>query len=646
MVKKRGDSFFGLHFDFHASNKTPDIGKTTTPEMVEEIIIKVRPDFIHTGCKGHPGNSSYPTAVGNRAAMLAPGVDLMKIWRDVTAKHDVALYAHYSGILDKRAVELHPEWARIDENNNPDAEGTTSVFGEYADKLLIPQLIELARDYGLDGVWVDGECWGTRMDYSPVALDLFQQETGIILEKYPVKPGDPYFYEYAQFNREGFRKYVKKYVDKVHAECPGFQITSNWCFSSHMPEPVSIDLDYLSGDFNPEWSVASVRLESRYMAAQGKPWDMMAWAFVCNHETHEMSPKTPLQLMQEAAFPIALGGGFFIYKAQAGNGAIRLWELDDLAKAAEFCRRRESFSFKSETVPQVAMYIGGYDYYRRSATVLERDYTLIREVQGGLFCLLDSQYCVDFVYEHSDYERYPVIVMPELYYLEKSEIQRLTKYVENGGRLIIAGVAAAKHFEDISGVEFDGEIINCENRTVWQDGNIFGVKTDFRRVKPRDAAITSGDQYANIDARSDRYPAATISGFGKGFICLVHLNIFSWYRNVPASSARDFISNVIETVFTDKMVGVKGTKTIDVVLRRKNNNVYIHLINTGGKHNWLVYDEIVPIHDITITFKTETEPKSVKLQPGARPLATRFENGNLIIEVPEVGVHEAVEIEQ
>ena len=38
---RRADSFLGVHFDFHASEYCHDIGKYTTPEMIEEIIRKV-----------------------------------------------------------------------------------------------------------------------------------------------------------------------------------------------------------------------------------------------------------------------------------------------------------------------------------------------------------------------------------------------------------------------------------------------------------------------------------------------------------------------------------------------------------------------------------------------------------------------------
>ena len=160
---KRNESFFGLHFDFHAGDKDKNIGANTTYEMVEKIIKAADPDYIQCDCKGHRGLSSYPTKAGNPA----PGVvaDALKVWRKATEDNNVAMFLHYSGVQDFEAVAQHPEWACIDENGNP-SDKATSLFGDYSDKLLIPQLKELAGEYGADGAWIDGECWGSCRDYS------------------------------------------------------------------------------------------------------------------------------------------------------------------------------------------------------------------------------------------------------------------------------------------------------------------------------------------------------------------------------------------------------------------------------------------------------------------------------------------------
>ena len=117
-------------------------------------------------------------------------------------------------------------------------------------RLMIPQLRELAGEYGVDGAWVDGDCWGTAIDHGEAAVRGFREQTGS--EAVPRKPGDPFWAEWLAFHREGYRRYLRHYVDELRASHPGFQVISNWAFSDHMPEPVSAKVAALSGDFAPD----------------------------------------------------------------------------------------------------------------------------------------------------------------------------------------------------------------------------------------------------------------------------------------------------------------------------------------------------------------------------------------------------------
>ena len=201
--------------------------------------------------------------------------------------------------------------------------GITSTFGPYVDEIIIPQLLELAGEYNVDGVWLDGECWGTQVDYNPKVMEIFKDQTGIdISENPPVKPGDEHWQKYSDFCREQFRKYMRHYTDSVHKIYPDFQIASNWSFSSKMPEPVTVNVDFLSGDYLWADSVNSARYEGRCLAPQGKPWDLMAWGFRWrNGDRMEHCPKHPEQLKQEAAVVLALGGGFQSYYPQKKDGS-------------------------------------------------------------------------------------------------------------------------------------------------------------------------------------------------------------------------------------------------------------------------------------------------------------------------------------
>lgn len=70
------------------------------------------------------------------------------------------------------------------------------------------------------------------------------------------KKGEEGYEEFLELNRKAFRIYMKKYIDAIHQAYPEFQITSNWSYSSMMPEKIDTPVDFLSGDVaGQEWGI-------------------------------------------------------------------------------------------------------------------------------------------------------------------------------------------------------------------------------------------------------------------------------------------------------------------------------------------------------------------------------------------------------
>lgn len=440
---KRADAFLGIHFDFHAGKDCDRVGARTTPEMVRTVIDKVKPDYIQIDCKGHPGYSSYPTKVGNPA----PGFvgDPLRIWREVTRQRGIALFMHYSGVWDGHAVASHPQWAAVNGNGKPDSRAT-SVFGPYVDELLIPQLRELAGEYGVDGVWVDGDCWATTPDYGDKAVREFCQQTGA--SSAPRKAGEPYWNEWLDFHRAGFRRYVRHYVNALQASHPEFQVISNWAFSDHMPEPVSAGVAGLSGDFAPDDSVNSARFAGRCLENQGLPWDLMSWSF--SRKTRKQKPA--VQLMQEAAVVLALGGGYQAYFKQDRDGAVRdLADMDVMAEVARFCRARQAYCHRSVAVPQIALLYSTAGHYRESPRLFHwAGSNGVAVLRQALRQILQNQYGVQILSEHhlkGKMAQWPVIIVPGWEYLEPGFRDELAANAKAGGRLVLIGPGPAELFK-------------------------------------------------------------------------------------------------------------------------------------------------------------------------------------------------------
>ena len=586
---RRDQSFLGIHFDFHAGAADKNIGANTTPEMVGTILDMVHPDYIQVDCKGHPGYSSYPTEVGNPAPGLV--TDPLAVWRKVTADRGVGLYMHYSGVWDARAVELNPAWAVKDPNGNPSTT-ITSVFGPYVDKLLIPQLKELAGKYGVDGMWVDGECWATALDYGEKAVKLFKEETGLDAPRSANEPG---WLEWKQFNREAFRKYLRHYIAAVRSEYPDFQICSNWAYTHHMSEPVSAPVDFLSGDYSSTNSLNSARVAARYLAWQGVPWDLMAWSFALTDGGHLQKPS--VQLIREAAVTLSQGGGFQAYYTQNRDGSLNLDKLKSMADVAVFARARQPYCHHSVSVPQVAVLVSTYDYQHRNDALFPNT---TGGAAGILNCLLESQYSVDLLGEASlepDMSRFPLIVIPECETLSEVFRDDLLEYVRSGGSLLVVGKAMTDFFSKASEVSLKG--------SEWFS-----------------------------------------SGLGSGRIGFIPEEIAGNYESGKGSDGiRARVNVLVNELFPEPMVEVASSPYVDVSLRTLNGKLQVHLVNTSGDHrNAPIIENIDPVQKLEVTVRCPEKPSKIVCQPDGKELKFKYKNGKATFKIPSLEIYDIVEL--
>ena len=644
---KRSEAFLGIHFDFHAGRDCTEIGRNTTPEMIGAILEQVKPDYLQIDCKGHAGFCSYPTKVGNPA----PGFvgDPLRLWRDVTARHGVSLYMHYSGVWDSEAVRQHPDWAVVNADGKPDV-NATSPFGPYVDQLLIPQLRELAGEYGIDGMWVDGECWAAVPDYGDAATRAFREATGF--EGVPRKAGEPHWREWMDFQREAYRKYLRHYVDELKRTHPNFEIASNWAFSDHMPEPVTADVAFLSGDFSPQDSLNSARFSARCLQNQGKPWDLMSWSFTGPQDEPARSLKSVTQLCQEAAVVLAQGGGYQAYFRQKRDGSIYDWHMGLMAEVAKFCRERQTVCHRAEAVPQVALLYSRAAHYRSTPRMFAPwGSEGIQALRGVLQALLEGQNSVQIVSEHhlaGQMQRWPLIVIPEWDYLDAAFRDELLAYVKSGGSLLLVGPKAGALFATEAGVTLEGGPTPGA-RFLAHAGWLAGLNTSIQKVTPGTGTRVVGQLHAQDDPRSPSTPAATVAPLGAGRIAAVWFGFGDRYQKARTPTARDFLDGLVNELFPQPLVTVTGSHLVDVSVARNHGKLLVNLVNTAGPHadpKVHVFDAIPAAGPLQVAVRLDRKPKSVALEPGARLQRFGYRDGQLLLTLPPVEIHDVLLINE
>lgn len=632
--KKRNDLFFGVHFDFHA-DLDETIGKIVDEKGIAQMLDRVKPDFVQIDTKGHNGISSYNTKFGTPAKCF--NYDTLRLWRRLTKERGIALYAHHSGLYDRCVAKEHPEWAIVDENGEV-SKDFISAFSPYAEKILIPQLIELATEYDIDGAWIDGECWGSFTDYSTYATELWTRNT----EMKAPKRGEKDFEKYRDFCRNGFKEYVNKYITGVKKVCPEFQITSNWMFSHYMPEKDDVPIDYLSGDYDCSDAVNSARCIGRCVAGRNSTWDLISWgqnAIPLSWQTKNRTTKGVQQYCQEAAMILSLGGAYQFFNILYGTGGlIQNWAVPIWEQVAAFCRERQEICWKSKFVEQIAViYPEGYEESEEclySPKHKDKVFGWIKALQD---IQMSSQVIAEFQCTEDILKRYPAILMPSCSEYKKETVEALKAYVNAGGMLIAEGEA----------VKFFGETTEITNKLIWIDGGdcLAAIETDCIDISGAPVALYYDNNYYDDN---DKHTAVTWSQVGQGKLVKLGVQIGEKYSMNSSTAIKKFLKNIIKLTGFEPTVKIKGSSYIDVVIAQKDDKLLINLINMLGEHNVCgvrCFDEISPLYNIDVEIKCDKEPESVWVEPQHTVPEYKYQNGILSVKVEKLDIHSIITVQ-
>ncbi|MCL5269099.1 MAG: alpha-L-fucosidase [bacterium] len=660
----RADCYFGLHFDLHPGARDTVLGADVSAENIDRLLARVKPDAVQYDCKGHAGYTGYPTQIG----WPSPGIvkDSLAVWREVTRRHGVSLGIHYSGVWDYVAVEKHPEWAAVGPDGKPDKKAA-STFGPYVDQLMIPELKEVIERYAIDSLWVDGDCWGAALDYSPAALAAWKRQTG--RDDAPRKREDPGWLEWKNFHRAQYERYLCHWVDALHAFRPGLVITSNWMYTTFAPKPVVARLDHLSGDFSPSNSVDYARIEGRYIAGTGMPWDLMSWGFT-TAEGLDHGFKTPAHLQQEAAAVISQGGGYMIYYPPTRSGHVSDLIIETAGQVADFCRARQAVSHHSTSVPQVALLYSSESLWDASDTVFGPAHQLQFDLEGALTALLESHYSVDILAEHTLQPRlrdYPLVVVPNAYKMTDGFRAALVDYVRQGGNLLLLGGQGARLFESELGARINPAESATANQLITPAGpvNANGKWLEIESAGPARplAERVPGLNVLSVDDRtngiSEQYQqvfhkrtAATETALGKGRIIAVYGPVGEIYFRGHHPFLRQWIGGLAARLFPDPALRIDAPPVVEAALRRTpDGRLAVHLLNTagmpvGGRHPYT--DFIPPVGPIHVRLTLPARPGKVEWVPAAEDAGLRWKwsRGVLDVTIPRLAIHGVVVVNE
>jgi hypothetical protein len=433
-------------------------------------------------------------------------------------------------------------------------------------------------------------------------------------------------------------------VDAIHAHSPKFRIACNWMYSLLAGVwPVGSAVDYLSGDYPQHNSTDEARAEARYFASNRKPWDLLAWGF------NKQGLKSATQLKQEAAATFMQGGGWGIYYNPTRSGEIPDAITATAAEVADFCRARQAISFRSTTVPQVALLQSAETYWDQADSVFGRP-ACREDTKGALYALLELGYSVDILAEHQvlpQLREFPVVVIPDAYRLTDDFRRTLLEYVEAGGGLVLLGEKCARLFEPALGVDFQGAsnqggVLGSGDESVsWTDG--------WQEVTPAGAKVISQRRPTAGNPAAGE-PAATVVTRGKGRIAAVYGPVVSRYAQARPAAIRTLVGAVMREAFPQPAVEADAPATVDLALRRtRDGRLSVHFLNLAmvqrGETDFPPLDPYPAVGPFALRLHTPQKPVAVRWEPEGREVQWAWHDGILTATVPGLQIHGALVVE-
>jgi hypothetical protein len=340
---------------------------------------------------------------------------------------------------------------------------------------------------------------------------------------------------------------------------------------------VTAQVAALSGDFSPSDSVNAARFSGRCPENQGQPWDLMSWSFTDKPRRQ----KSAVQLQQEAAEILALGGGYQAYFTMNRDGSVRLDEMEAMAAVAKFCRQRQRFCHKSVAVPQVALLYSRAAHYRGDVLFQPAGHGVVR-LRQALTDLLQAQQSVQIVSEHhltGQMHRWPLIVVPGCDYLDPAFRDELAAYAKGGGQLLLIGAGTTKLFTNELGAAATAA---CGT------GRIGTVPA-------------TGAEFIRLTQTLFPAPLVTVTGSTNVDVCVRRL-------------AGQLMINLVNTA------GPHADKTV---------------------HG---FDAVPALGPLTVTLRLPRAPKSVVLQPEGQSLVVQWANGQAVVTVPRLDLHSVLAV--
>ncbi len=652
-------NFRQVHLDFHTSEHITGIGSKFDKKQFQEALKSGHINSITLFAKCHHGWMYYPS----KNFEMHPHLSFDLLGQQIEAAHEIGVKTpvYISAGLDEKMARLHPEWLF---RNSDESMSWASDFSQpgyhihcmntpYLD-YLISQIEEVCKSYDADGIFLD------IMD----VRNCHCQSCCNAMRKMGLNPYDDK--DSIAFGEIVYKKYAQRVRQAVDGICPGMPVFHN---AGHIYQGRR-DLTEYNSHFEleslptGEYSYDHFPISALYARNLGKDYLGMTGKFH-GHWGEFGGFKHPNALRYEVALNAALGAKCSIGDQLAPDGSMDMETYRLIGAAYKEIEEKEPWL--DDVTAEADIGVLSYEYF--SNTVNK---TFLRDNlpdTGVVRMLLEGKYQFDFIDADSDFEKYKVIILPDLVKATCDTLKKLKAFVSKGGKLLASGKSGLHMDKDEFafdfGVDYVGEnpynpdyfrpIEKMEG--VGDTGYVFYGKGEKVELSGGTELAKRENPYFNRSVEhfcshqhtpnSGEYGGPGMAEGADGIY--IAWQVFSDYATVGSLVLKLTVHYALDRLLGDKKTLLTNlpAQGICTVMNRQNSKV-IHLLYVTPVRRGTdteIIEDIIPVYDITVSVSSDKCPDSVYLAPSLEKLDFDYNNGRIEFKVAKVENHQMVVIE-
>ena len=658
--------FRQVHLDFHTSPLIPEVGIDFDPDEFVRTLQIGHVNSITVFAKCHHGYSYYPTQIGTPHPHLKR--DLLGEMIEACHKAGIRVPIYITVVWDELAWATHPEWRQLSPegrvvgpSDSPLKPGWKNLCMNtpYAD-YVIAQIEEVLDRYDGDGWFID------IAHYQPppcvCAICLSQMiEQG-------VNPQDAE--QASRFALRAERHFMARATHAIRAKKPEQTIFYNsrlrveWDPElGNRPELDNfshLEIESLPGGF---WGYDHFPLYVRYLQTFDRELLAMTGRFhTAWGDFGGLRSRAALEF--ECFQALAHGAKCSIGDQLHPRGRLEPAVYQRIGEVYAEVERREPWCVDTQPLPDIGVLTANT---RRGTS--ERDVN--DSDRGAVHVLEQLKHQFQFVDAGADLSPYAVVILPEAP-VDAALAEKLRAYLATGGRLLLTGRSgldeATGNFllAQEMGVHYTGPAEFAPSYLMLQPELEDGIEP-MRHVCELPGVRVIADPGAQILARSGapyfnrtwehfcshQYAPLDRSSDDPFIVQNDNVIYIAWplFREYAQSSRRvhkQILANCLRRLLPRPRVGAHNLpSTAIVTVRKQQQDLLVHLLHYVHQRRGQTLDvieDVLPLHDMTVSVRTAQRPTAVQSVPEQQPIEWAWQDGYVRFTVPRVAGYQIVQV--